>query len=100
MALPRRLALPLHLRKRPGPLLLPAARLSWSSAGRLHPGRPRPRIPNRKILRPELHDQLRPPDFPHRLLARAADEKYLAWNRREPAKDRHINTARPARLIA
>ena len=37
LALPRRRALPLHLRKRPGALLFAAARLSRKAAGRVHP---------------------------------------------------------------
>ena len=72
LALPRGLPLPLHLRERPGPLLLAAARLSRRSARRLHQSRPQARIPHRKRLRPQLHRQLRPPDQLHRLLASPA----------------------------
>ena len=73
VALPRRLALPLHLRRRPGALLLAAARLSRHSAGRVHRGRHPPRVPDRESLRAPLHHLLRAPDLNLRFLARPAD---------------------------
>jgi Radical SAM superfamily/4Fe-4S single cluster domain len=36
LALPRRVAIPVHLRRRPGSLLLAATRLPWRSAGGIH----------------------------------------------------------------
>ena len=52
LALPRRLALSLHLRRRPGPLLLAAARISRRAASRVHPRRPQARVPHRKTCAP------------------------------------------------
>ena len=73
LALPRRLALPLHLRGRPGALLLAAARLSrcpvadYTTRGR------EARVLDGQKLRAELHHRLRAPHQPHRPLARAAN---------------------------
>ena len=72
LALPRRRALSLHLRRRAGALLLAAARLSRSAAGNLHPRRHAPRISHRKRLRAALHGLVRAPGFDLRWLARAA----------------------------
>jgi hypothetical protein len=70
LAMPRRSPLHVHLRGRLGPLLLPAARLPRHAFGKVHRGRHPPRIPDRKILRPLLHRQLRPLRLLLRLLAR------------------------------
>src|ERR1700739_1324028 len=70
--MPRRSALPLHLRERTGALLLAAARLSWSSAGDLHARGLAPRISDRKRVRAELHGFVRAPGFHLRFLAGAA----------------------------
>ena len=53
VALPRRRALPVHLRRRPGALLFAAARLSRQAAARVHGGRHPPRVSHRpRIARP------------------------------------------------
>ena len=72
MALPRRRALSLHLRRRPGALLLAAARLSRHSSGEVHGRRHSPRISVGKNLRSQLHGFVRPPGIGFRLVARAA----------------------------
>src|SRR3984885_14358610 len=79
LALPCRLALPIHLRRWAGALLLPAARLSWRAPGRVHKSRSEARVPDGKNLRSALHDQLRPPDLLHRSLARPANFEHDAW---------------------
>ena len=61
LAMPRRRALSIHLRKRTRTLLLAAAWISRHPARKLHRRRHPPRIPHRKILRPELHRLLRSP---------------------------------------
>ena len=73
VALPRGLALPVHLRGRPGALLLAAARLSGHPARRIH-GRATPaRIPHEERLRSPLHGLLRSPDFRGGRVARSAN---------------------------
>ncbi len=73
MALPRRRALSLHLRRRPGALLLAAARLSRHPAGAIYRRRYSPRVPYRKELRSALHRLVRASRVVHGFLARAAD---------------------------
>jgi hypothetical protein len=75
VALPRRFALPLHLRRRPGALLQPAARLPGRASFRIHQGGCRAGVSDRQDLLSQLHHRLRSPHQPHRLLARAADEQ-------------------------
>jgi hypothetical protein len=82
LAVPRRRALPLHLRRRPGALLLAAARLPrQAAAGVHHRGHP-PRVPHRQELRAALHRGLCAPGGLYRFLARRQD---LAPS---PAEDR------------
>ena len=71
VALPRRRALPICMRGRPGALLLAAAWVSGQAARRLHAGRYPPRIPHRQELRAPLHGSLRAPDLDHGFLARS-----------------------------
>ena len=78
LALPRRLALPLYLRRRAGALLQPAARLSGRAAGRIHDGRCEARVSDGQELRAELHDRLRAPDQLYRPLESAADADHFA----------------------
>src|ERR1700759_5344949 len=73
--MPRRRALSLHLRKRPGALLLAAARLSRRPARDLYARRPAPRIPHRKILRPALHGVVRASGFDLRWLESPAESR-------------------------
>ena len=73
LALPRRRALSLHLRGRPGALLLAAARLPGQAADAVHPRRRPPRISHRKKLRAALHRVVRAPDFLPRFLPLPAD---------------------------
>ena len=62
VALPRRRALPLRLRGRPGPLLLAAARPSRHSAHRVHDRGHRARGRHAEGLRAVLHHLVRAPD--------------------------------------
>ena len=68
----------LRLRRRPGALLLAAARLSRHAARGIHQSRPRARVPDREDLRSQLHRLLRAPDFLHRPLARPAEPHDIA----------------------
>src|SRR5215469_10038595 len=87
MALPRRCALSLHLRRRPGALLLATTRLSrYPSRAVLRRPHP-PRIPHRKELRPALHRVVRPPGVSARFLARPATSS-RGDARRRPGADR------------
>ena len=86
LALPRGLALPLHLRGRAGALLLAAARLSGRSDGRVHDGGREAGVSDGEELRAELHHRLRAPDQPHRPLARAADADGFAGGAGELVK--------------
>ncbi len=90
LAMPRRRALPLHLRRRPGALLLAAARLPRHSAGEVHRRRHPPRVPHRKGLRAALHGLLRAPGVVHGLLARPANPPHpaTAGRRRTTGADR------------
>src|SRR5277367_2240983 len=72
MALPRRRALPLYLRRRISTLLLAATRISRHSAGELYDRRHPPRVLYRKILRPTLHRLMRASGIGSRRMARAA----------------------------
>ena len=72
LALPRRRAILIHLRRRLSALLLAAARLSRQAADGIHTRGCPPRVPHRQKLRPALHGCLRAPDFLHRFLARRA----------------------------
>src|SRR5690242_2793551 len=71
MAMPRGGALPVHLRKRPGPLLLTAARLSCKAARTLHCRRYSAGISDREIVRATLHRVMRAPGFLSRHVAGA-----------------------------
>src|SRR6185369_8280560 len=61
VAVPRRLALPLHLRRRPGALLLAAARLPGHSPRAVHGRGHPPRVPHAQSVRALLHHRLRAP---------------------------------------
>jgi hypothetical protein len=65
-----RRALSLHLRGRPGALLLAAARLPRQAAARVHHRGHPPRVPHRQKLRAALHRGLRAPGGLYRFLAR------------------------------
>src|SRR5580698_7160553 len=73
MAVPCGLALFVHLRRRAGPLLLAAARVSGDSAGRLHGRAAATRILDEEGLRAAMHGFVRASDFGGRSLARAAE---------------------------
>src|SRR5215472_6533001 len=73
MALPGRRTVSVHLRGRPGALLLTTAWLSWCCSGALHGCRYPSRVPNREGLRAPLHGFLRSPGVVYRPLARAAN---------------------------
>ena len=73
LALPCRGALSLYLRRRPGALLLAAARPSRHTAGKIFRGRHPARVSDRKRMRAELHGFVRAPGFLHGSLARTAD---------------------------
>src|SRR3990172_7423150 len=94
MALSLRLALPLHLRERPGALLLAAARLPRHPARGVHRGAAPAGVLDRQALRPPLHHLLRAAGGDGRQLAPPADAQGLpaaAAGRPGPGQ-----TARPA----
>src|SRR6476646_2419457 len=87
--MPRRIAVSLHLRKRLGSLLRPAAGLSGDSSGKLHARRLAARVSQRKILRPPLHGVLCSPGIDLRFVARpAASLDQPSSSRESPGADR------------
>ena len=78
VALPRRSALSLHLRRRLGALLLAAARLSGNTAGAVFHRRHPPRVPHRQELCSTLHRIVRPSGVLHGPLARPANHAHNA----------------------
>jgi hypothetical protein len=78
LALPRGVALPLHLRGRAGALLLATARVPGRADCPIHDGGCEAGVPDGEELRAQLHHRLRAPHQLHRPLAGAADEHYLA----------------------
>src|SRR5439155_9124618 len=75
LALPRRQPLPLHLRRRAGPLLFATKGLPRHPARRVHTSPPRARVLYQQDLRPALHGLLRAAGRHDRLLARAPDPR-------------------------
>src|ERR1700722_10206121 len=73
MAVPCGFPLFVHLRRRAGPLLLAAARVSGDSAGGLHGRAATARILDEEGLRAAMHGFVRASDFGGRSLARAAE---------------------------
>ena len=73
LEVPRRRALSVRLRGRPGALLLAAARLSGQAARAIHGGRHSPRVSHREELRAALHGGLRALHLVHGFLARSAN---------------------------
>ena len=73
LALPRRRALHLCVRRRIGALLLAAAWLPRRSATAIHKSRRAPRVPHRQGMLAQLHRELRSPGELYRFLALAAD---------------------------
>ena len=107
LALPRRLALPVHLRRRPGALLLAAARIPRHAAGRIHARRGEAGVCYGEELRAELHHRLRPPDQLHRSLARAANAYGRSRRRRSGAGEdpgdsgqRSVTSSRTAHILS
>ena len=82
LALPRRRALPVHLRERPRALLLAAARHPGDPAREVHHRAHPPRVQRPEVLRPVLHDRLRPPRVDHGFLAQASDGGVLGIDSR------------------
>jgi pyruvate-formate lyase-activating enzyme len=76
LALPRRLALSLHLRRRFGPLLLATARIPRHPANAIHGRAAPPRVFHKKRLCPALHGVLRAPSCRHRFLAFAPNLRF------------------------
>src|SRR4030081_2035640 len=74
MALPRRCAVSIYLRRRIGALLLAAARLSRQAARRVYGGRYPARVHHGEVLRAYVHGILRPLRFLLRFLARRAND--------------------------
>src|SRR3974377_278096 len=71
--MPRRRALPLYMRGRPGALLLATARIPGDSAGAVLGAGHSPRVSHREELRAPLHRLLRTPGVVHGFLAGPAN---------------------------
>jgi hypothetical protein len=86
LAMPRGQPLSLHLRVRPGALLLTAARIPRCAAGPVRQCGLAARVPHPEELRAQLHHQLRASGQLHRPLARSAnlsgDSRRRTWNQR------------------
>ena len=78
LAMPRRCAVSLRLRERPRPLLLAAARLSVGAADVLLGAGHRARVAHAEVVRPLLHDRLRPSRLDDGLLAQATAREQAA----------------------
>src|SRR4051812_26476609 len=73
MALPCGRPLSLHLRRRPGPLLLAAAWIPGQAADGVHQGGHHPRVLDREKLCAALHRIVRPPGLLLGFLPRATE---------------------------
>src|SRR5260370_675850 len=87
-------ALSIHLRERPGALLLEAARIAGQAVGRIH-GRGHPtRVSDREVVRAIVYRIVRATDFIFRFLSRSADhQQYSSGSRRRVGPDRRQRIA-------